>query len=425
MTIRLDHTAHRRMLAASPLPDDPAQLVDELRELEELTCAAQARQARLSLALDHVQRRAAEQAGVDDNKLSRGIAHQIALARRVSPHRGRQLLSLARHLAAELPHTHAAFAAGRITEWRASLIARESACLSRDQRAVLDEKIANDPASLENMGDRQIIGECRKFAAQLDPGAVAARRRRAETERRVSIRPAPDSMVYVTSLLPVAEGVGVYASLRAEAQTKVSTGEATNVSQAMADELVRRITGAPDGVQPVALRITVSDQALLTGAHDTAFLSGYGAIAASHARDLTSDAITAGHRTWFKSLYTDRNGKLVAMDSAARLFPAPLAEALDLRDQWCRTPWCDAPIRHHDHIQPKRLGGPTSSANEQGLCEACNLAKEAPGWRATTIDAIRHTVRTVTPTGHSYLSTAPPLPSPIQLPDSTALKRAG
>ena len=29
---------------------------------------------------------------------------------------------------------------------------------------------------------------------------------------------------------------------------------------------------------------------------------------------------------------------------------------------------------------PAAAGGPTSAANAQGLCEACNYAKEAPGW---------------------------------------------
>lgn len=105
-------------------------------------------------------------------------------------------------------------------------------------------------------------------------------------------------------------------------------------------------------------------------------------------------------------------GELVAMDSKARYFPPALARLIRTRDQTCRTPWCDAPIRHIDHIRPHAEEGPTSYANGQGLCEACNHAKEAPGWKARTTDVPgqRHTVRTITPTGHSYRSVAPPLP---------------
>jgi hypothetical protein len=84
-----------------------------------------------------------------------------------------------------------------------------------------------------------------------------------------------------------------------------------------------------------------------------------------------------------------------------------------LRDQSCRTPWCDAPIQHLDHVTASRANGTTTATNGQGLCEACNYAKAAPGWLAHTVRAgPGHTVRTTTPTGHSYDSTAPPvLPS--------------
>ena len=65
-----------------------------------------------------------------------------------------------------------------------------------------------------------------------------------------------------------------------------------------------------------------------------------------------------------------------------RTFPAGLAKFLVLRDQTCRTPWCDAPVRHRDHVVPVEEGGATSAGNGQGLCEACNHAKQAHGWLA-------------------------------------------
>jgi hypothetical protein len=50
-------------------------------------------------------------------------------------------------------------------------------------------------------------------------------------------------------------------------------------------------------------------------------------------------------------LYTHPgSGELLDADKAARRFPRRLREALIARDQTCRTPWCDAPIRHADHI---------------------------------------------------------------------------
>ena len=122
---------------------------------------------------------------------------------------------------------------------------------------------------------------------------------------------------------------------------------------------------------------------------------------------------------WLRRLYTAPGpGDLVAMDSRARLFPPGLRRFIEARDDTCRTPYCDAPIRHHDHIIPWRHGGPTSHANGAGLCEACNHTKEATGWRvephpgpgASSTTRARHTLIIHTPTGHNYHSTAPRLP---------------
>jgi hypothetical protein len=53
-------------------------------------------------------------------------------------------------------------------------------------------------------------------------------------------------------------------------------------------------------------------------------------------------------------------------------------------------------------------GGDTEADNGQGLCEACNYAKQAPGWRARqTRRRAGPVIETVTPTGHRYLSRAP------------------
>jgi len=55
-------------------------------------------------------------------------------------------------------------------------------------------------------------------------------------------------------------------------------------------------------------------------------------------------------------------------------------------------------------------GGSTTAANGQGLCEACNYAKESPGWRADVISTVPHRIEIIKPTGHVYRSTAPPQP---------------
>jgi hypothetical protein len=120
----------------------------------------------------------------------------------------------------------------------------------------------------------------------------------------------------------------------------------------------------------------------------------YGPVDADLIRDLvkhTVDDPGQGTRVRWRRLYTGPGGQLVGMDSRARHFPDGLAQFIRLRDQTCRTPWC----------------------NGQDLCAACNQAKEAPGWRAepTQDPEQGHTVTITTPTGHTYHSTAPPIAS--------------
>ena len=49
------------------------------------------------------------------------------------------------------------------------------------------------------------------------------------------------------------------------------------------------------------------------------------------------------------------------MDSRARLFPPGHRRFIQTRDDTCRTPYCDAPIRHLDHIIPWHTGGATTT----------------------------------------------------------------
>jgi hypothetical protein len=66
-------------------------------------------------------------------------------------------------------------------------------------------------------------------------------------------------------------------------------------------------------------------------------------------------------------------------------------------------------------VTPNGRGGATSAANGQGLCEACNYAKEADGWRvsAWTDENGQHSTEFVTPTGGRHHSKAPPLPGSV------------
>lgn len=398
-------------LASAGTDADDHECIERIRALEDLKAAAAAVQAQLSAAFDASQRQAQADAGIPARRQGEGIASQIALARRESPVRGAQHLGLARILTTEMPHTLAAMTTDGLSEWRAMLLARETACLTLEDRCAVDEALCADPSTLEGLSDRALVAEAKRLAYRLDPESVVRRATRAEVERTVTIRPAPDTMTWLTASLPVVQGVSVFAALGRAADTLRAAGDPRSRGQIMADILVERVTGltGPSDV-PVEVKLVMTDRSLLRGDSEPAHLEGYGPVPAGWARDLVGDAMK-GARAWIRRLYTaPGDGQLIAMDSRARCVPDGLGSFIEARDQFCRTPWCGAPIRHKDHAVPRDADGETSEPNTQGLCERCNHAKQALGWRARPRPGPRHTIVTKTPTGHTYRSTAPPPP---------------
>ena len=437
-----------------------AALVDLIAALEDLKSAACALQAEAAVELDRAERDRQAHEGVPARRRGLGVAAQVGLARRESPHRGAALLGAAKAWLSEMPHTFDALRTGQLSEHRAMLLVQETSCLELEDRREVDALICADPSVLVGVGTRQLIASTRGHSARLDPAAVVRRARRAESERCVTLRPAPDTMTYLTALLPVAQGVAVYAALtraadaaiaspgacgRPEAETprthrrgqpdvsdrlgveSGSNGDADGAragarggrGQIMADTLVELVTGqASASAVPVTVNLVMSDAALLGAGHESGWLLGGGPVPAQVARELVSAGLDAD-AAWLRRLYADPGGDLVAMTSRARFHPEALAEFLRIRDQGiCRTPYCGAPVRHIDHIVPAASGGSTTATNGEGLCVACNLAKEAPGWARQPVEGAGsglspgHPVRTTTPTGHQYLSHVPRLPTP-------------
>jgi hypothetical protein len=265
-------------------------------------------------------------------------------------------------------------------------------------------------------------------------------------------------MTLVSALLPVKDGVACFAALNIAANSARATGDPRSRGQLMADTFVERVTGRRAAAAPYAdatnaagscaaddtrnatwasapgtttslspgadvaveVHLVVTDETLLAGGDAPALITGpddsgsnpaSDLLPASMARDLVREAAKA----WVRRVYTDpTTGQLTAMESTRRVFDGNLRRMLILRDGTCRTPWCDAPVRHGDHVTPAAQGGRTSFDNGQGLCERCNQTKNLPGWQAevqTGRDGPPggHVVRTTTPTGRTYSSTAPPL----------------
>jgi hypothetical protein len=482
-------TALRGALAVDAGELSPGERVDRIRELEELRSAVAAAQAVQAAAFVTERREQAEAAaktrttGVGRRPLSRATQlrqaersaqSEVALARRVSPQQGSAYAGFAIILTTELPCTFAALQAGRLSEWRARIVAKETIWLSAQHRAQVDTDIAPD---LEKLGDARLQAAVRAMAYRLDPEGFVQRSRLAHGDRRVSVRTAPDTMAYLTALLPLVDAVAVNKALTQVADRRRAEGDERSHEQLKADVLVDLVLGRTTaGELGVAVEIELlmsSDTLFGTGpdADEPGWLDGH-PLPAPIARDLalgtdteasdqvdadsdtpddsavagtanqagdtgiataepsaagpvpsfpdptpttTADPATAerGVGRSIRRLFADPDtGELVAMESRRRQFTPAQRRFIRLRDQGtCRTPWCNAPIRHTDHANPAETQGKTSVANGQGLCENCNYAKQAPGWTATPLDTgAAPDILITTPTGHNYRSQAPPPP---------------
>lgn len=396
-----------------------AEAVDQLRALEEAKAAMAAAQARLTAALYAERHRREAADGVPARKRGSGLGAEVALARRVSPHQGNRHLGVALALTREMPHTMAALSTGQISEWRATIMVRETAVLSAEHRFEVDRQLA-PPLTSAGWGDRQLGNEARRAGYRLDPGSAIRRVRGATSDRRVSLRPAPDTMTYLTGFLPVAQGVACQAALTRDADRRKAEGDQRSRGQIMADTLVQRVTGQAQATgTPVEIEIVMTDETVLGRSEEPAILTGYGPIPAQAGRDLIRDAADA----WTRRLYTHpETGALVAMDSHRRRFTGQLRHFIVLAHQTCAKPYCDAPVRHADHTTPHRNGGKTSTHNGVGLCEACNYSKELPGWHAVVHKrSDGATVLDLTsPTGHRHRSRAPTHPAPPTRPPNAS-----
>lgn len=406
-----------RRLAQAPPAAVEAENVDRIRALEVLKAVCAGAQARETAALYESRVEAEAARGIVQAQRGRGVGAEVALARRDSRARGSRHLGFARALL-EMPRTRAALQTGEISEWRATLVVRETAWLPAEGRRHVDERLA---PRLGQLGDRALGGHARALAQAWDPAAAVAHLARAERERCVSIRPAPDAMVYLTALLPMAQGVAAWAALDRDARKQLATAADRNRAQLMADTLVARLTGQEHATAvPVEVQLIMTDTALFgcspaavdwpDPAQAPGWVVGQGPIPAGAARALLDpgrDEASGRARVWLRRLYADPDsGQLVAMESRRRVFSGMLRRMLVLRDQTCRTPWCDAPIREGDHATRHAAGGPTSYENGSGTCQGCNLGKEYPGWGHS---ASSGELTVTTPTGDRYSRQTPAL----------------
>ena len=393
-------------------PSVDAARIDRIALLERIQAAAAATQAAEMVGFAKSQVAAQQQAVLRDPKaVGRGIGDQLGLACHVSPFEGSRRLGVARALHAELPATAALLRDGRINAYVAQLVVTETRHLDPDQRRAVDAQLA---AELADCAPRRAAMLARRHAYAADPAGYVARGRTARADRRVTLRPAPDTMSLLTGLLPVEQGVACWAALRAHADTLQNGGDTRTRDQILADTLVERLTGQARATD-VAAEVAIVVPAAALGDPDTAEVAevvGHGPVPAALAKDILAGS--TGKR-WWRRLFTAPHGGIVGGDRQRRGFDGTLATLIGYRDgRRCREPFCEAPARHTDHIVRFEDGGPTSFTNGRAACVRSNQVREMPGWAVRLVhDGLGdqpHTVTTTTPTGHTYVSRAGPAP---------------
>ena len=128
--------------------------------------------------------------------------------------------------------------------------------------------------------------------------------------------------------------------------------------------------------RPVTVNVTIDLPTLLGLAENPGQLSGYGAIPASVARELASDA------TWKRFITDPQTGNLLDYGREKYEPPQALVDFLLARDRTCRFPGCRQPASRSDidHAQSWESGGETKPENLGLLCRRHHRLKTHGRW---------------------------------------------
>ena len=166
-----------------------------LEKLRAVTAAVQAAES-----VKFAQSQVAEQlaADVHPDAIGRGIAEQIGLACRISPSVAARRLSTARAWWFELPDTYRQLTSGELSEPIAEQVVTETRHLDPERRGHVDKQL--HATGIATLGFKAATACIRRIAYQADRDGYMQRGRTERKHRRVSIRPAPDTMAMLTAI---------------------------------------------------------------------------------------------------------------------------------------------------------------------------------------------------------------------------------
>ena len=385
------------LVAINPHKLSPASRIDYLSALERQTAWLQALMQRAIVAVAGSQSSVSDKIwdGVDDAE-----REDISTALRLSPNTAQMRIDVARTLVNHLPNTCSALAMGEISTAHATVIAKETAAAIRDglsEYAIYQvEEKALSFAEFHTPG--QVANKVRTTIAQLAPAEFEEVVDRARETRRVSCYNDADGMSTVVAILPAQDAQIVMKSIEAyilkmndtDEQTPTKLWSLLSADNKRADALTAILSCALSDsltiVKPhrrsVTVNVTIDLPTLLGLAQNPGQLSGYGAIPASVARELASDA------TWKRFITDPQTGNLLDYGREKYEPSQALVDFLLARDRTCRFPGCRQPATRTDidHAHSWESGGQTNIENLGLLCRRHHRLKTHGGWSLISND---------------------------------------
>ena len=379
------------LVGIDPHKLSPASRIDYLSALERQTAWLQALMQRAIVAVAGRELTISDKIwdGVDEAE-----REDISAALRLSPNTAQMRIDVARTLVNHLPNTCSALAMGEISTAHATVIAKEVAAAIRDglsEYAIYQvEEKALSFAEFHTPG--QVANKVRTSIAQLAPSEFEEVVDRARETRRVSCYNDADGMATVVAILPAQDAQIVMKSIEAyilmmnakdeETPTKVwsllsaDNKRADALTAILSCALSDSLTTVKPHRRSVTVNVTIDLPTLLGLAENPGQLSGYGAIPASVARELASDA------TWKRFITDPRTGNLLDYGREKYEPPQALVDFLLARDRTCRFPGCRQPATRIDidHAHSWESGGETNIENLGLLCRRHHRLKTHGGW---------------------------------------------
>jgi len=379
----------------------------------------------------------------------------VAAALRLSGNTAQMRIDVARTLVNHLPNTCSALAMGEISSAHATVIAKETAAAIRDgisEFAIYQiEEKALAHAEFHTPG--QVASKVRTTIAQLAPAEFEEVVDRARETRRVSCYNDADGMATVVAILPAQDAQTVMKSIEAYiltmnerdeveragnrgwisdarskgvsdarskgvsdahsngANTATSTWSLLSADNKRADALTAILSSAlaekVDHVRPhrrpITVNVTIDLPTLLGLSENPGQLTGYGAIPASVARELASDA------TWKRFITDPQTGNLLDYGREKYEPPQALVDFLLARDRTCRFPGCRQPATRTDidHAESWESGGETTPENLGLLCRRHHRLKTHGKW--SLVSSADGSCNWTSPSGKNYFVPARPI----------------